>query len=144
MDYIRRIKNPISGSLLLQTTYAYGGRNFVITNTPLLGCVPAARNLTENGTCSPILNQAAQGLSSGFETLILGLQRQLPNATFVLFDAYNATSAAIAYPSAFGEMLFKAQDDLPSVCPNILPYVRIYTFLRLSVHFFCRLCVIEG
>jgi phospholipase/lecithinase/hemolysin len=90
----------------MQTLYFAGARNFVIANIPQVGCAPGIRNFTANGVCEPTANAASQQLSLGFETLTQGLQTALPNATFVLFDAFNATAAAVAYPAAFGTLLF--------------------------------------
>jgi phospholipase/lecithinase/hemolysin len=90
----------------MQTLYFAGARNFVIANIPQVGCAPGIRNFTANGVCEPTANAASQQLSLGYETLTQGLQTALPNATFVLFDAFNATAAAVAYPTAFGTLLF--------------------------------------
>lgn len=87
-----------------QTTYAYGARNFLVFNTPQVGCVPLLRNTTATGACPAAAAAAAQGLSAGLETLVGALRAQLPNSTFVLFDSFNATTAAIAYPATFGEL----------------------------------------
>ncbi|GAQ85043.1 hypothetical protein KFL_002180170 [Klebsormidium nitens] len=98
--YAQSILTSIGTSIT--TTYAYGARNFLVFNVPLVGCVPAVRNLSATGECSAAVVAAAQGLSAGLDTLVGALRAQLPNSTFVVFDALNATTAAIAYPAAFG------------------------------------------
>ena len=98
--------------------YAAGARNFIVTNVPNLGLLPAVRILDSINPGAALAGESlALSFNSGLATL-LGFLSGLPDIEIAVLDIFQVVNALVANPEGFG--LTEVQQAC--VTPNIPPF----------------------
>ncbi|XP_021808648.1 GDSL esterase/lipase At4g16230-like [Prunus avium] len=125
--------------LALTRLYNLDARKIMVSNAPLVGCIPFEKAIhpVEKGSCARILNKMAQIYNKKLKSMLAELNKELQGAKFVYADIYRilqdltqnyasygfevATSGCCAFAGSRGGMV--PCNPLSKVCPNRSKYV---------------------
>ncbi|KAF8012813.1 hypothetical protein BT93_I0849 [Corymbia citriodora subsp. variegata] len=113
-DYVGMVVGNIS--TFLEDMYKVGARKFGFLAVPPIGCMPALRVTTGNGSCSRPATKLAKLHNMALPATLAKLESQLQGFKYSLFDLYTSWIERIQYPSKYG---FK---DGKSACCGSGPY----------------------
>ncbi|XP_030523860.1 GDSL esterase/lipase 1-like [Rhodamnia argentea] len=99
-DYVGMVMGNIT--TVLKGIYRVGGRKFAMMGLGPIGCVPAMRVLTKNGSCLGEANKLARLHNIALTSILTKLETQLPGFQYSYFDFYTTGSDSIQYPSKHG------------------------------------------
>lgn len=86
----------------LQDLYIMGGRSFLVTGIPPIGCIPKQVGLSNPTGCRHSTNQMAAKYNEKLEPLLMRLKEDLPGANFVYAEIFFLTLSIINNPSPYG------------------------------------------
>ncbi|KAI6700337.1 hypothetical protein NL676_014661 [Syzygium grande] len=99
-DYVGMVIGNIT--TVLKGIYKVGGRKFAMIGIGPIGCVPAMRASTRNGTCSGKANKLAKLHNIALPSILTKLETQLQGFEYAYFDFYTTGSDSIKNPSKYG------------------------------------------
>ena len=91
-----------------QSLYNKGARNFLVIDSPLVGCSPKSRLAgvkAYNGGCLETANEVAVAYNDGLRKLINQLNRRLDGATILLTHVYDFVLNIIEHGKSYGKNL---------------------------------------
>jgi phospholipase/lecithinase/hemolysin len=91
---------------MLQSLYSKGARNFIVIDSPLVGCTPNSRLAgmkAYNGGCLETANQLAVAYNDGLRQLINQLNKKLDGATILLANVYDFVLNIIQHGESYGK-----------------------------------------
>ncbi|KAM0011229.1 putative triacylglycerol lipase [Helianthus debilis subsp. tardiflorus] len=89
----------------LKNLYSMGARKFGILSIPPIGCCPAARFASPNGTCINELNDLARACHASFESLMKNMSCTLEGFKYSLANTYNMTMSVINQKIGFKDVV---------------------------------------
>lgn len=92
---------------MLQKLYSEGARNFIVINSPVVGCTPNSRLAgvkAYNGGCVETANQLAVAFNDGLKPLVNQLNKKLDGATILLVNAYDFVLNLIEDGESYGKI----------------------------------------
>ncbi|KAF8012815.1 hypothetical protein BT93_I0851 [Corymbia citriodora subsp. variegata] len=113
-DYVGMVVGNIS--TVLEGMCKVGARKFGFFTMPPLGCLPAVRLATGNGSCSRPATELTKLHNVAFPATLAKLESQLHGFKYSVFDLHTSLTERIQYPSKYG---FK---DGKSACCGSGPY----------------------
>ncbi|KAL3723524.1 hypothetical protein ACJRO7_035669 [Eucalyptus globulus] len=99
-DYVGMVVGNIS--TVLEGIYKVGARKFGFLAVPPVGCLPALRLVTGNGSCLRPAIKLTKLHNVAFPATLAKLESQLQGFKYSLFDVYTSWIERIQYPSKYG------------------------------------------
>jgi phospholipase/lecithinase/hemolysin len=102
-DFVKLLLSKYNEHVL--SLYSKGARNFILIDSPLVGCSPNSRLAgmkADNGGCLETANQLAVAYNDGLKQLINNLNKKLDGATILLANAYDFVLNIIQHGEFYG------------------------------------------
>lgn len=99
-DYVEMVIGNITS--VLEGMYKVGGRKFAMIGISPIGCLPGARALARNGSCSGEANNLAKLHNIALTSVLAKLETHLQGFDYTYFDFYASVSERIHHPSKYG------------------------------------------
>jgi len=102
-EFVKLLLSKYNEHLL--SLYSEGARNFMVTNSPVLGCTPNARLAgikAYNGGCLETANQLSVAYNDGLRQLVNDLNKKLDGATILLANVYDFVLNIIQHGESYG------------------------------------------